>query len=322
MFEKPSNYLGRLVKQSRAPISRHSALGAERGPHEMASVQPASQVLPYDSSKAVELQNSVSPVMAHQDRSHEDVPAHRKIDSTVKMSFVGVKSTYDSHQKRANPPSSIVAIKALPSKTTQTSSNSADLSSVQAQKNIDGPEIVAAKKSSQTAEPLKNSSNIQLNSAFEKPASTELPNKDRPDSVSPTYLPTAIKYVSKESSSGGRSFENTHSFPKDQTKGKPKSTQDIGKISEKLDLQKPPQKEPVPADRVTLRQVTPPEAKSINSVSNRGIPKKGGGVHIGTVNVTVSAPLESPTPAPIVNKIEKPTSRKLPELNRTYQRRF
>ena len=78
----------------------------------------------------------------------------------------------------------------------------------------------------------------------------------------------------------------------------------------------------VSAQQVRLRQARRSEPGPIQADPVAKRQGKNNGVHIGTVNVTVSAPPKTPPPAPIINRISKPAPKALPELNRSYQRRF
>ena len=81
-------------------------------------------------------------------------------------------------------------------------------------------------------------------------------------------------------------------------------------------------KKSVSAKDVRLRQARRSEPRSMPTDPAAKYKGKNNGVHIGTVNVTVSAPPKTPPPAPIINRISKPAPKALPELNRSYQRRF
>ena len=81
-------------------------------------------------------------------------------------------------------------------------------------------------------------------------------------------------------------------------------------------------KKSVSAQHVRLRQARRSEPRAMQADPSAKRQGKNNGVHIGTVNVTVSAPPKTPPPAPIINRITKPAPKALPELNRSYQRRF
>jgi len=115
-----------------------------------------------------------------------------------------------------------------------------------------------------------------------------------------------------------KSSEIARQTIKEKLQGKSNAVSHQGEIS----AHKNQRKKSVSAQQVRLQQARRSELRAMQADPTAKYKRKNNGVHIGTVNVTVSAPPKTPPPAPIINRISKPAPKALPELNRSYQRRF